>query len=70
MGIIVRNVPREKDEEILYCLAARQRGASWHALSKRFGRAPGSLPTSCRNVMEADLAESGEPVEVVRRAYR
>lgn len=66
---LVRHVPRTRDDELLRWLAARRSGASFYALARAAGRAPGPIIAACRNVRDADVAESGETGWTIEAEY-
>lgn len=60
---------RSQDEMTLWLVRQRASGVSANQLAKRVRRHAGPVITATNNVLEADLAESGEDPEVVARAY-
>lgn len=66
---IIRNVPRARDEEILFWLRAKASGATWTAIAERAGKKWVTVQNTCRNVREADLSESGETRAAVLAGY-
>jgi len=61
---------RHDDEIVLAMLRARAAGASTTAIAARFGFARGqAVSTILYRVFRDDIARSGEPRDVVRRAY-
>lgn len=65
----IRSVPRWRDEQVLWMLRQRQAGKSLTWIERRLGIAQGLAAQATVAVMRADLAESGEPEGLVRRAY-
>lgn len=66
----VRTVSRERDEKLLAWLNARKQGVSVGKISASSGSAKGTITAACCRIMAADIAESGEPEDEVRRAYQ
>jgi len=67
--MIIRNIPRSRDEQVLSWLDAKRRGAKWTDLAAQAGKKWVTVQEACRNVRNADLAESGEPQDVVLAGY-
>jgi class 3 adenylate cyclase len=60
---------RANDDRLLEMLARRHAGETTRAIGARFGVDFGYVARSTDKVAEADMAESGEPVSRVARAY-
>jgi hypothetical protein len=68
--IIIRHVPRSRDDQLLRWLRLRSAGWSAEQIARRYGVTNnGSVISATENVRDADLAESGDPEEVVMAAY-
>ena len=65
-----RSVPRASDEKVLLWLSWRKAGVSSAAIGATVGRARNVVQAATDNVRKADLAESGEPEELVLAGYR
>lgn len=65
----VMQVARARDDQLLNWLRARSRGGSVYAMGKLLGINSGIIITALNNVLAADLAESGEPPDLVRAKY-
>lgn len=63
------HVSRERDEELLMQIRIRAKGGNATSVARKYGVNPGILITATNAVLKADLAESGEPAGIVRRAY-
>lgn len=62
--------PRAADDALVLALALRRRGGlTLAAIARRLGTDSASLLNRMKRVVEADLAESGEPADAVRAAY-
>jgi ABC-type amino acid transport system permease subunit len=66
---MIRNIPRERDVEILMWLAGRSAGGSIGQVARIFGQPKRCVSVATANVLAADLAESGEAAEIVRAGY-
>lgn len=60
---------RQSDERILSLLAARAKGHTAREVGAMAGLHKTYVRAIVSRIMAADLAESGEPEHVVRRAY-
>ena len=60
---------RASDERVLKWLRLRDAGVSQPDIGLRFGVHVGQVARDITQVIAADLAESGEPAEVVRAGY-
>jgi hypothetical protein len=60
---------RANDERLLEMLARRLSGETTRAIGARFGVDFGYVARSTDKVVEADIAESGEPPARIARAY-
>lgn len=65
----LKPVPRARDEQALAILRALAMGYQPKVVAARFGILAPGVSTLRQRVMAADLAESGEPAEIVRAAY-
>jgi hypothetical protein len=66
---MIRDIPRERDVEILMWLAGRSSGGTIGQVARIFCQPKRCVSIATANVMTADLAESGEPPEAVRAGY-
>ena len=64
-----RTASRADDERALHMLSLRRDGLSSGVIGRLFGLTSSAVRTTTNRIMNADLAESGEPVEMVRYAY-
>jgi len=64
-----RTASRREDERALHMLALRRDGVSTGVLGRLFGMTGSAVRVATNRIRAADLAESGEPAEVVRAAY-
>jgi hypothetical protein len=69
-GIIIRDTPREKDDQVLAMLALRKAGYSWSVVAKAANSKPQAAHKTCADVLRHDLKYSGEPEARVRAGYR
>lgn len=60
---------RADDDRLLAYLRLRARNKPSYVIAEMFGMSISHVDISCRKVLEADLNESGEPADVVKRAY-
>lgn len=60
---------RNQDERLLEMVRARASGKSLGTMEKLFGVSNASLSTQTNKVMDADIAESGEPISAVSSHY-
>lgn len=60
---------RAGDERLLEWLARRTAGETCRAIGEDFGISAVDVNKATRRVLDADIAESGEPVARVRKAY-
>lgn len=67
--IIIRDVPRARDDQLLAMLRLRCAGETTYALGKRFDTDPANLGTVLKRVLDDDLKFSDEPADVVRSGY-
>lgn len=65
----VRTVKREVDEKVLLWLDARRRGVPAEKIAAIYGFKHTAVRVPTNKVLEADLAESGEPPEEVLKHY-
>lgn len=61
---------RADDDVLLEAIHGMIRGKSSLKFAKREGKGSAFFRTAMRRVLAADLAESGEPAEVVSAAYQ
>jgi hypothetical protein len=66
---MIRNIPRERDVEILMWLSGRSAGGSIGQVARIFGQPKRCVSVATANVLAADLSESGEAAEIVRAGY-
>ncbi|MEM8822054.1 MAG: hypothetical protein AAGF30_00440 [Pseudomonadota bacterium] len=64
-----RRADRAADERLLGILADKAAGKTWWEIGLRAGQSAGGARQAYLRVLEADLAESGEPADVVRAGY-
>jgi uncharacterized protein (DUF433 family) len=69
MGRWVRTVKREVDDRLLLWLEARRKGITPEKIGAIYGVTHTTVRSPTNNVLEADLAESGEPPEEVLKHY-
>lgn len=60
---------RADDERLLTMVHARSGGMSSYQVAEMIGLRNEAVRTAVNRVRDADLRESGEPVEAVRAAY-
>lgn len=60
---------RHDGEQLLTALRMREAGLSASAIGKRLGMTPTRVRVCTNRVLDADLAESGEPEDVVLAGY-
>lgn len=60
---------RAEDEALLAMVRARASGLDSVQIAATRGRTPEGVRIATNRVRAADLAESGEPAEIVERAY-
>ena len=60
---------RNSDERILRAISLRREGVPCAVIAERLGMGRAGVLRDSKKVMDADIAESGEPEDVVRRAY-
>ncbi|PWE32762.1 hypothetical protein DDZ14_08425 [Maritimibacter sp. 55A14] len=65
----VRDTPRDSDELVLSWIAQRSGGIGPSAIARAHGLPSQRVSVATARVLEADLAQSGEDPEQVRRAY-
>ena len=58
--MMIMDIPRERDEQILLMLRLRTFGHSPRAIGERLGISPQNVRTSTNTIKSADLHESGE----------
>jgi len=61
---------RADDERLLWLLAARGAGWTARAAAAGFGLTAESVRTATNRVRDADLRESGEPIDLVAGCYQ
>lgn len=66
---MIRSVPRKQDDIVLLWLALRAKGMSNGKIGKLCGKGDAHIAAITNKVMRADIAESGEAPDTVRRAY-
>ena len=59
--MMIMDIPRERDNEILLMLRLRTLGHSTRAISERLGKSPQNVRITTNTIKSADLHESGEP---------
>ena len=64
-----RTASRREDNRALLMLALRRDGVSTGVLGRLFGMTGSAVRVATNRVLDADLAESGEPREAVMAAY-
>ena len=64
-----RTASRREDNRALHMLALRRDGVSTGVLGRLFGMTDSAVHVVTNRVLDADLAESGEPREAVLAAY-
>jgi hypothetical protein len=65
--LIIRSIPRERDDQLLLWLQARLRGISCSQIARIRGVAPETVQITIKKIKDAGLRESGEnPVEVLK----
>ncbi len=65
----IRFVPRDRDDELLRWIEQRCAGVSLTRIAADSGIFPEAIRVATLKVMEADLEESGEDKNAVRRRY-
>ena len=68
--LMIRSVPRERDDQLLLWLQARLRGISCSQIARIRGVAPETFQITIKKIKDADLRESGEDPAEVLRGYR
>ena len=58
--MMIMDIPRERDEQILLMLRLRTLGHSPRAIGKRLGKSPQNVRITTNTIKSADLYESGE----------
>lgn len=69
MMIKIFHVPRERDEMVLQWLELRRTGHTVAEIGDMDDENPGTVRAATNRVRDADLTESGESLNLVRRAY-
>ena len=59
--MMIMDVPRERDNEILLMLRLRTLGHSTRAIGDLLGKSPQNVRITTNTIKSADLYESGEP---------
>ena len=59
--MMIMDIPRERDNEILLMLRLRTLGHSPRAIGDRLGISPQNVRITTNTIKSADLHESGEP---------
>ena len=59
--MMIMDIPRERDNEILLMLRLRTLGYSPRAIGERLGKSPQNVRITTNTIKSADLHESGEP---------
>ena len=59
--MMIMDIPRERDEQILLMLRLRTLGHSTRAIGDRLGKSPQNVRITTNTIKAADLHESGEP---------
>ena len=65
----MKKLSRQSDERILFAVRLRHEGVPCAVIADGLDMGRGAVIRDTNKVMAADLAESGEPEDVVRRAY-
>ena len=58
--MMIMDIPRERDEQILLMLRLRTLGRSPRAIGERLGKSPQNVRITTNTIKSADLHESGE----------
>ena len=58
--MMIMDIPRERDEQILLMLRLRTLGHSPRAIGERLGKSPQNVRITTNTIKSADLYESGE----------
>ena len=58
--MMIMDIPRERDNEILLMLRLRTLGHSPRAIGERLGKSPQNVRITTNTIKSADLYESGE----------
>lgn len=58
--MMIMDIPRERDNEILLMLRLRTLGHSPRAIGERLGKSPQNVRITTNTIKAADLYESGE----------
>ena len=59
--MMIMDIPRERDDEILQMLRLRTLGHSTRAIGDVLGKSPQNVRITTNTIKAADLHESGEP---------
>jgi|GEM_PF-3717322 len=69
MIIKIFKVPRERDDAVLRWLRLHLKGYTPSEIGEMEAEKPATISASLTRVRDADLTESGESLQLVRRAY-
>ena len=67
--MMIMDIPRERDEQILLMLRLRTLGHSTRAIGDLLGISPQNVRITTNTIKSADLYESGEPRDQVEAWY-
>jgi hypothetical protein len=68
--LMIRSIPRERDDQLLLWLQARLRGISCSQIARIRGVAPETVQITIKKIKDADPRESGDDPAEVLRHYR
>ena len=67
--MMIMDIPRERDEQILLMLRLRTLGHSPRAIRERLGKSPQNVRITTNTIKSADIHERGEPRDQVEAGY-